>query len=185
MHLLMALLENPSAISAIQACGGDAGRLNAALTHFMDEHMPVLPKEVDVDAQPALGFQRVIQRAILHVQNTGKKEVVGTNILISIFAEQDSHAAYFLSEDGVTRFDVVNYVSHGITLSGSENPWLSASGQIGEGQGDDDSDDEEHQSALSIFAVNLNEQAMAGKIDPLIGRADEVERTIQILCRRR
>ena len=184
-HLLMALLENPSAISAIQACGGDASRLNAALTHFMDEHVPVLPKETDVDAQPALGFQRVIQRAILHVQNTGKKEVVGTNILISIFAEQDSHAAYFLSEDGVTRFDVVNYVSHGITKSGSENPWLSAPGQNGEGQGDDDSDDEEHQSALSIFAVNLNEQAMAGKIDPLIGRADEVERTIQILCRRR
>ena len=184
-HLLMALLENPSAMSAIQACGGDAGRLNAALTHFMDEHMPVLPKEVDVDAQPALGFQRVIQRAILHVQNTGKKEVVGTNILISIFAAQDSHAAYFLSEDGVTRFDVVNYVSHGITKSGNENPWLSAPAQNGEGQGDDDADDEEHQSALAVFAVNLNEQAMAGKIDPLIGRANEVERTIQILCRRR
>lgn len=178
-HLLTALLDNPPAVKAIKACGAQISGLRKKLLDFLDEHVPVMGENEEVDPQPAVGFQRVIQRAILHVQSSGKREVTGTNVLIAIFAEKDSHAVYFLGEEGVTRFDIVNYVSHGIGQTDSPRELPSPNDQ------DDEDGDDEFQSALSAFAVNLNEQAIAGKIDPLIGRDLEITRTMQILCRRR
>ena len=181
-HLLLALLGDESACRVLRACGGDVDHLKIELTSFLDQNVPIIPDGIEEESQPGLGFQRVIQRAILHVQSSGKNEVGGINVLISIFAEKDSHAVYFLHQQDVTRFDVVNFVSHGIAKISDESSGSSAP---------DDSDldfEEEHEesrSALSMFTVNLNEQAMAGRIDPLIGRSTEVERTIQILCRRR
>ena len=182
-HLLAALLDNPPAAKAIQACGAEVRGLREKLEEFLDEYVPVLSEEEDIDPQPALGFQRVIQRAILHVQSSGKREVTGTNVLIAMFAEKDSHAVYFLSEEGVSRFDIVNYVSHGIAHTGDTPRELPSPRE--QGDDDDEDSDEEYQSALAVFAVNLNEQAIAGKIDPLIGRSREIDRTMQILCRRR
>ena len=180
-HLLAALLDNPPAAKAIRACGAEVRGLREKLEEFLDEYVPVLSEEEDIDPQPALGFQRVIQRAILHVQSSGKREVTGTNVLIAMFAEKDSHAVYFLGEEGVSRFDIVNYVSHGIAHKGDTPRELPSPSE----QDDDEDSDEEYQSALAVFAVNLNEQAIAGKIDPLIGRSREIDRTMQILCRRR
>ncbi|SVD59259.1 uncharacterized protein METZ01_LOCUS412113, partial [marine metagenome] len=120
-HLLYALLDNPPAIRAIQACGGNVEALREELEGFLQQYIPLLPEDSEADSQPGLGFQRVIQRAILHVQGTGKKEVTGTNVLIAMFAEKDSHAVYFMSCEGMTRFDLVNYVSHGINRVGSDN----------------------------------------------------------------
>jgi len=180
-HLLAALLDNPPAAKAIRACGAEVRDLREKLEEFLDEYVPVLSEEEDIDPQPALGFQRVIQRAILHVQSSGKREVTGTNVLIAMFAEKDSHAVYFLGEEGVSRFDIVNYVSHGIAHKGDTPRELPSPSE----QDDDEDSDEEYQSALAVFAVNLNEQAIAGKIDPLIGRSREIDRTMQILCRRR
>jgi ATP-dependent Clp protease ATP-binding subunit ClpA len=181
-HLLYALLDNPPAIRAIQACGGNIEALRKELEEFLQEYVPLLPEDSETDSQPGLGFQRVIQRAILHVQGTGKKEVTGTNVLIAMFAEKDSHAVYFMSCEGMTRFDLVNYVSHGITRVGSDKTTLPPPEGAEQDEGFEES---EHQSPLAAFAINLNEQAMAGRIDPLIGRRSEIERTIQILCRRR
>jgi len=181
-HLLAALLDNPTAVRVIRACGGDIEKLGRDLAQFLDKHVPTLPPDVD-DTQPGPGFQRVIQRAILHVQSAGRKEVNGANILAAIFAEKDSHAAYFLNTQNVTRFDVVNYISHGISKVSDDGGSLSTSEEA-------DTDtagggNESSRSSLAAFAVNLNEQAQSGNIDPLIGRLVEVERTIQILCRRR
>ncbi len=181
-HLLYALLDNPPAIRAIQACGGNIEVLREELEGFLQQYIPLLPEDSEADSQPGLGFQRVIQRAILHVQGTGKKEVTGTNVLIAMFAEKDSHAVYFMSCEGMTRFDLVNYVSHGITRVGSDNTPLPPPEGVEQDEGFEEG---EHQSPLAAFAINLNEQAMAGRIDPLIGRRAEIERTIQILCRRR
>ena len=178
-HLLTALLDNPPAAKVIKACGAEVSGLREKLQVFLDEHVPLLDEGEQADPQPAVGFQRVIQRAILHVQSSGKREVTGTNILIAIFSEKDSHAVYFLDEQGVSRFDIVNYVSHGI--SRDETPRELPSPD----ETDEELSDEDFQNALSAFAVNLNEQAIAGKIDPLIGRDLEVTRTMQILCRRR
>jgi len=178
-HLLNALLDNPSALRVLRACGGNLDELHKILNGFLREKIPLLPADSSVDTQPTLGFQRVIQRAVLHVQGAGKKEVTGANVLVAIFGEKDSHAVYFLHKQNISRFDVVNYISHGI----SKVP--------GEGQNElpapDESEDgaSTEKSPLDAFTVNLNERARAGKIDPLIGRLYEVERTIQILCRRR
>ena len=180
-HLLAALLDNPPAVKAMEACGAEVGGLREKIHAFLEEYIPVLGEDEDIDPQPALGFQRVIQRAILHVQSSGKREVTGTNVLIAMFAEKDSHAVYFLGEQGVSRFDIVNYVSHGISQKGEQPRELPSPSE----SDDEEDSDEEYQSALSAFAVNLNEQAIAGKIDPLIGRAREIDRTMQILCRRR
>jgi ATP-dependent Clp protease ATP-binding subunit ClpA len=181
-HLLLALLDNPPASRAIRACGGDLDRLQEELNSFLDQHVPLIPEDSEDDPQPGLGFQRVIQRAILHVQSSGKKEVNGTNILIAMFAEKDSHAVYFLHQQDVTRFDVVNFIAHGIAKVSDEGVSLPAPDGV---DIDLEDIDEEERSALAMFAINLNEQAMAGRIDPLIGRGTEIERTIQILCRRR
>jgi len=181
-HLLAALLENASVVKVLHACGGNIDVLRQKLGRFLTEEMPVLPDDSEDEIQPGAGFQRVVQRAILHVQHSNQKEVTGANVLVAIFAERDSHAVYFLHQQDITRFDVVNYISHGISKVAGENAGLPAPDGDPEAVEGEDGDDV---SALASFAVNLNALAEAGQIDPLIGRADEVERTIQILCRRR
>jgi ATP-dependent Clp protease ATP-binding subunit ClpA len=176
-HLLLALLDNPSASEVLRACAADIDDLRKLLADFVTEHTPILAGD-DVDTQPTLGFQRVIQRAILHVQSSGKKEVTGANVLVAIFGEKDSHAVYFLHQKGVTRLDVVNYISHGI----SKVPQAAPSKTDGEAEGDHEA---QPGGALENFTLNLNALALAGKIDPLIGRERELERVVQTLCRRR
>jgi ATP-dependent Clp protease ATP-binding subunit ClpA len=178
-HLLAALLDNPSAARVLRACGGNIDELRRLLTAFLEDNVPKLPTGSEIDTQPTIGFQRVIQRAVLHVQGVGKKEVTGANVLVAIFGEKESHAVYFLHKQNISRFDVVNYISHGISKVPSENPSESQAAEEGE-----ESSGAER-SPLDVFCINLNEQARLGKIDPLIGRSRELERTIQILCRRR
>jgi ATP-dependent Clp protease ATP-binding subunit ClpA len=179
-HLLLALLDNPSAAEVLRACSANLDDLRKSLTAFIKENTPVVPGSDDVDTQPTLGFQRVIQRAIMHVQSTsnGKKEVTGANVLVAIFSEKDSHAVYYLHQQGVTRLDVVNYLSHGIRKSEPVEPAKSPS------SGEEEEKDGK-ESPLDQFTQNLNALARDGKIDPLIGREHEVERVIQVLCRRR
>ncbi|MBY0265299.1 MAG: ATP-dependent Clp protease ATP-binding subunit ClpA [Burkholderiales bacterium] len=178
-HLLLALLDNPSASEVLRACAANVDELRKLLADFVTEHTPILAGE-EVDTQPTLGFQRVIQRAILHVQSSGKKEVTGANVLVAIFGEKDSHAVYFLHQKGVTRLDVVNFISHGISKVPQAQQPKPQEGEAAEAE-------QEQQSggALESYTQNLNAQATAGKIDPLIGRDHELERVIQILCRRR
>jgi ATP-dependent Clp protease ATP-binding subunit ClpA len=179
-HLLLALTENQSALSALRACGADLPRLSAELEKIIAETVPVLPHGDERDTQPTLGFQRVLQRAVYHVQSSGRKEVTGANVLVAIFGEKDSHAVYFLHQQEITRLDVVNYISHGIAKIGDESPAaMPGSEREGEEGG------ESKGNPLAEYASNLNELALEGKIDPLIGRTDEIERTIQVLCRRR
>jgi ATP-dependent Clp protease ATP-binding subunit ClpA len=177
-HLLLALTDNPSATEVMKACGASLETLKKQLQEFIAQHTPTVAGNGEVDTQPTLGFQRVIQRAILHVQSSGKKEVTGANVLVAIFGEKDSHAVYFLHQQGVTRLDVVNYISHGITKAPQEKK--AEGGEDKEGEAADVSG-----GALESFTQNLNKQAAEGRIDPLIGRGSEVERVIQILCRRR
>ena len=193
-HLLLALLYNPSASEILKACAVDFDLLRKNLTGFISENTPVIQGSEEVDTQPTLGFQRVIQRAIMHVQSTsnGKKEVTGANVLVAIFGEKDSHAVYYLHQQGVTRLDVVNFIAHGITKTPpSQTPSEdSASGSEGESPAGNNSSGSASSSsgqpsALDQYTQNLNKLAKAGKIDPLIGREHEVERVIQILCRRR
>ncbi len=178
-HLLLAMLDNPSAAEVLRACAVDLDELRTALANFINEHTPRLPQNSESDTTPTQGFQRVIQRAILHVQSSGKKEVTGANVLVAIFGEKDSHAVYFLNQRGVTRLDVVNYISHGISKVPKDK---NEKAEAGEGEA---TKEEAPQGALENFTVNLNAQAKAGKIDPMIGRANELERLVQILCRRR
>ena len=180
-HLLLALLDNPSAARVLRACGANLNSLHNDLTKFIIENSPLLHKNDDRDTQPTLGFQRVLQRAVFHVQSSGRKEVNGANVLVAIFAERESHAAYFLAQQDITRLDVVNYISHGI----AKIPEEDQSGMSESSTDDDVRIDEGGTNPLESYAINLNAQAMQGKIDPLIGRQLEVERTIQILCRRR
>jgi ATP-dependent Clp protease ATP-binding subunit ClpA len=179
-HLLLALLDNPTAAEVLRACAANIEELRKALTEFINSHTPTVAGSEEIDTQPTLGFQRVIQRAILHVQSSGKKEVTGANVLVAIFGEKDSHAVYFLHQQGVTRLDVVNYISHGITKSPQSAPQ-----QAKEQEGEEQQEAQQSGGALETYTVNLNAQALAGKIDPLIGRDRELERVIQTLCRRR
>ena len=178
-HLLMAMLDNPSAVEVLRACGANIEAMREQLGSFIEEHTPKVVGEGEVDTQPTLGFQRVIQRAILHVQSSGKKEVTGANVLVAVFGEKDSHAVYFLTQQGVTRLDIVNFISHGITKTPQGEP-LPRSDEPSESNAEAPS-----ASPLDSFAQNLNVQALAGKIDPLIGRDQELVRVIQTLCRRR
>jgi ATP-dependent Clp protease ATP-binding subunit ClpA len=177
-HLLLALLDNPSAADVLRACAANIEELRRDVAGFIDQHTPTVPGDGEIDTQPTLGFQRVIQRAILHVQSSGKKEVNGANVLVAIFGEKDSHAVYFLQKQNISRLDVVNYISHGITKTpapsgkSEENPEQEAEAQ-------------QQNGALDNFTQNLNQMALTGKIDPLIGREKELERVIQTLCRRR
>jgi ATP-dependent Clp protease ATP-binding subunit ClpA len=177
-HLLLAMLDNPSAVEVLRACGAKIEDMREQLGKFIEEHTPKVAGTDEVDTQPTLGFQRVIQRAILHVQSSGKKEVTGANVLVAVFGEKDSHAVYFLSQQGVTRLDIVNFISHGITKTTPSEPARSD-------EASEASTEPAPASPLDSFAQNLNVQALAGKIDPLIGRDNELERVIQTLCRRR
>jgi ATP-dependent Clp protease ATP-binding subunit ClpA len=184
-HLLMALLDNPSAAEVLRACSANNDDLRKSLLAFIKENTPTVGGADEVDTQPTLGFQRVIQRAIMHVQSTGsgKKEVTGANVLVAIFGEKDSHAVYYLHQQGVTRLDVVNFIAHGIRKSDSPEP-----AKPGEGAASNEAEKEETDgkgSPLDQFTQNLNQLSRDGKIDPLIGRELEVERVIQVLCRRR
>ena len=181
-HLLLALLDNPSASEILKACDIDVTDLRKVLLEFVEEHTPQI-KSKDIDTQPTLGFQRVIQRAILHVQSSGKKEVKGSNVLVAIFGEKDSHAVFFLSEKGLSRLDVVNFISHGI----SKKPSTSNKSTIKTEQNDTGNTKKQTtgDNDLLKYAVNLNELAANGKIDPLVGRSSELDRVIHILSRRR
>jgi len=177
-HLLLALLDNREAGQVLQACGAQLSVLREALEQFIQQTTPLLPESLsEVETQPTLGFQRVLQRAVFHVQSSGKSEVNGANVVVAIFSEQESQAVYVLQQNGVERIDVVQYISHGIGREESEQE--PASGVTGE------LEDQSKESALSKYAVNLNAEAQEGRIDPLIGRASEVERVVQILSRRR
>ncbi len=177
-HLLLAMLDNHTAAEVLRACSVDISDLRKFLVEHVTENTPTVGGSGEVDTQPTLGFQRVIQRAILHVQSSGKKEVTGANVLVAIFGEKDSHAVYFLHQRGVTRLDVVNYISHGISKVSQGNSAKTES--------ESDTDQETGVGgALESYTINLNMQALAGKIDPLIGRGKELERVIQTLCRRR
>jgi len=181
-HLLLALLENPSAAAVLRACNADMPKLGKDLKAIILETVPVLPVSDERDTQPTLGFQRVLQRAVYHVQSSGRKEVTGANVLVAIFGEKDSHAVYFLNQQEINRLDVVNYISHGVAKI-SQDPLSQQQGSDAgkEGEGGD----EPRGNPLVEFAANLNDLAKQGKIDPLIGRVEEIERTIQVLCRRR
>ena len=181
-HLLLALTQNPAAADVLRACGTNLTKLASELTEFINDNTPILPEDDDRDTQPTLGFQRVLQRAVFHVQSSGKKEaeVTGANVLVAIFGEQESHAVYLLSQHDVARLDVVNFIAHGI----SKVPMDSESEITGEPELDVNGDTAAPKP-LERFATNLNVKAAEGNIDPLIGRDDEVERVVQILCRRR
>ena len=176
-HLLLAMIDNPTAAEVLRACGAKLEVLRTELNQYIEEHTPTVIGQDEVDTQPTLGFQRVIQRAMLHVQSSGKKEVTGANVLVAIFGEKDSHAVFFLHQQGVTRLDVVNFISHGVSkVSETAKP---------QGEEPESTAETPPSGALETYTINLNAQVAAGKIDPLIGRSSELERVVQTLCRRR
>ncbi|QCF25665.1 ATP-dependent Clp protease ATP-binding subunit ClpA [Hydrocarboniclastica marina] len=183
-HLLLALLENDSALRVLKACGADLNRLRDELSEFVDSTTPLIPtNDLERETQPTLGFQRVLQRAVFHVQSSGKKEVTGANVLVAIFSEQESQAVYLLKKQNVARIDVVNFISHGISkVAGQED---GAPGEQEQQPQEDGGEEGAASNPLESYATNLNEQARNGRIDPLIGRETEVERVVQILVRRR
>ena len=178
-HLLKAMMDNPSAQDVLKACSLNFDALKNDLHSHIEEHTPIVSGENEVDTQPTLGFQRVIQRAMLHVQSSGKKEVTGANILVAIFGEKDSHAVYFLHQQGITRLDVVNFIAHGIEKDKTDD----------KEQNDEDTNQSsssvKKESDLNAYTINLNKLVSEGKIDPVIGRTEEINRVSQILCRRR
>ena len=189
-HLLLSLIDEPDAARVMSACGVELEVLRRALTEFVDEELDSLISDVEgSEAAPTTGFQRVIQRAAIHVQSSGRNEVTGANVLVAIFAERESHAAYFLQQQNMTRYDAVNFISHGVakdpafgesrSVRGSEEP------ETVDSSATESSESEEKESALAKYCVNLNAKARSGDVDPLIGRESEVERCIQVLCRRR
>ncbi|MGI9310268.1 MAG: ATP-dependent Clp protease ATP-binding subunit ClpA [bacterium] len=183
-HLLFALLDDRETRRALVSCGGDIAALKRSLAEYLRNEIPLLVEGSEHDPQPGLGFQRVLQRAILHVQSSGKKEVRGANVLVAVFSEKESHAVYFLSQQEISRFDVVNYIAHGIAkMPGGAR--LPAPGEDLEADADGDGDANDGDSALAHYTINLNQLAEAGRIDPLIGRDSELRRAVQILCRRR
>jgi ATP-dependent Clp protease ATP-binding subunit ClpA len=181
-HLLLAIVDTPKVREILKSCGADTAKLKVELKQFIDQTTPRLPTGEDRDVQPTLGFQRVLQRAVFHVQSSGKKEVTVANVLVAIFSEKQSHAAYLLSMQDVSRLDVVNFIAHGLSKAGGEE---RGDRDEGGAAGDSEREGDTNGNALEKYALNLNELARKGKIDPLIGRKLEVERTIEILCRRR
>lgn len=186
-HLLLALLDNASALEVLKACGANVSRLRTNLTEFIDRTTPVIPLNIhDRDTQPTLGFQRVIQRAVFQVQSAGKTEVIGANILAAIFSEQESQSVYFIRQENISRLDVINYIAHGTAKpkappqTRDDHPFNNSYSEEPEGLGE-----ETGTSPLELYTTNLNARAKMGLIDPLIGREEEIERTIQVLCRRR
>ncbi|MGF1744026.1 ATP-dependent Clp protease ATP-binding subunit ClpA [Vibrio minamisatsumaniensis] len=182
-HLLLALLENDAAKEALQACQADLDALRNELDIFIDQTTPLIPESDETrETQPTLSFQRVLQRAVFHVQSSGRSEVTGANVLVAIFSEQESHAAYLLKKNDISRLDIVNFISHGITKASNESDGSSPSDSFGGAESAEEAGSEDR---LENFAINLNEVAKQGNIDPLIGRDKELERTVQVLCRRR
>ena len=181
-HLLLAIVDTPKVREVLKSCGADTAKLKTELKQFIDQTTPRLAAGEDRDVQPTLGFQRVLQRAVFHVQSSGKKEVTVANVLVAIFSEKQSHAAYLLSMQDVSRLDVVNFIAHGLSKAGGEE---RSEREDGGAAGDAERDGDGGGNALEKYATNLNDAARKGKIDPLIGRKLEVERTIEILCRRR
>src|SRR3954471_8916289 len=189
-HLLLALIDDQDAAAVMRACNVDLDILRRSLVDYVDSELANLVADGRQDSKPTAGFQRVIQRAVIHVQSSGRDEVTGANVLVAIFAERESHAAYFLQEQDMTRYDAVNYISHGI----AKRPGLSDTSKTPRGADDDsdrsdakdgkDSDSKKKEGALEAYCINLNKKAKDGRIDPLIGREAEVQRTIQVLCRR-
>ena len=183
-HLLLALTEDKDAVAVMRACNVDLDSLRNTLVDYIDNELANLVTDFDEDAKPTAGFHRVIQRAVIHVQSSGREEVSGANVLVAIFAERESHAAYFLQEQEMTRYDAVNYISHGIAKRpGASEPRI-VRGVEDENAAIGEDDAKQQGDALSAYCVNLNEKAKSGKIDPLIGRTAEINRTIQVLCRR-
>ena len=185
-HLLLALIDDEDAAAVMLACGVDLSELGEVVRRYLDEEYQKLETSEDADPQPTAGFQRVIQRAILHVQSSGKDTVTGANVLVALFSERDSYAVYFLQQQDMSRLDAVSYISHGIGKGGKQLDSKPPQGAAEEAQQDSKGEAKggKDQSALDQFTVNLNEKAKSGKVDPLIGRGPEVDRTIQILCRR-
>ena len=181
-HLLLALLDDPAALKVLSACSANVDSLRGDLAEFIDATTPMVSGDEEVDTQPTLGFQRVLQRAVFHVQSSGKAEVTGANVLVAIFSEQESQAVYFLKTQDISRLDIVNFITHGVSKSEDEEE--GADDEFPTSTGTSEGADEE-ESPLDKYATNLNEEAIQGQIDPLIGRLDEVERVAQILARRR
>ncbi|TIS93366.1 MAG: ATP-dependent Clp protease ATP-binding subunit ClpA, partial [Mesorhizobium sp.] len=189
-HLLLALIDDTEAAAVMRACNVDLDELKHTVLTYIDTELDNLVTGYDEDSKPTAGFQRVIQRAVIHVQSSGREEVSGANVLVAIFAERESHAAYFLQEQQMTRYDAVNYISHGIAkrpgASESRTPRGADDEQGGQNGAEpqEDGGKKKPQDALTAYCINLNNKAKAGKIDPLIGRESEINRTIQVLCRR-
>ena len=188
-HLLLALIDEEEAAKVMRACGVDLAKLRGDVTRYLDEELTALVGDVDgVEASPTTGFQRVIQRAAIHVQSSGRTEVTGANVLVAIFAERESNAVFFLQEQDMTRYDAVNFISHGVAKNaalGESRPVRGASEEETSNTEDAESEERGEETALSRFCVDLNEKARQDRIDPLIGREHEVERCVQVLCRRR
>ena len=183
-HLLLALMDDSDAAQVMQACGVDLGELSDAVTHYLDNELESLKVEEKTDPAPTSGFQRVVQRAILHVQSSGKDVVTGANVLVALFSERESYAVYFLQQQDMSRLDAVSYISHGIGKGGSTSDTRPPQGNDEPAEETKSDNKQKKESALDQYTINLNEKAKAGKVDPLIGRGPEVDRTIQILCRR-
>src|SRR5579871_3246996 len=188
-HLLLALIDDPDAAQVMTACGVDLGDLGDVVRQYLDQEYQSLKTQDKGDPAPTAGFQRVIQRAILHVQSSGKDTVTGANVLVALFSERDSYAVYFLQQQDMSRLDAVSYISHGIGKGGRRIEDRTAKGSSKEAEAPQPEEKSEAKgakkdSALDQFCVNLNDKALSGKVDPLIGRGPEVDRTIQILCRR-
>src|SRR6266702_3715500 len=183
-HLLLSLIDDSDAAAVMRACSVDLDKLRASLVNYLETEFENLVTDGSEDATPTAGFQRVIQRAVIHVQSSGREEVTGANVLIAIFAERESHAAYFLQEQDMTRYDAVNYISHGIAkrLGVSEARPVRGVDEETEAKGSEDA--KKKGEALETYCVNLNKKARDGKIDPVIGRNSEINRAIQVLCRR-
>jgi len=185
-HLLLALIENESAAKVMRACGANLNELRRELTNFVDETTPLIPaSDMSRETQPTSGFQRVLQRAVFHVQSSGKKEVSGANVLVAIFSEQESQAVYFLKTQSVARIDVVNFIAHGISKVSDDTPHVVDESSAEQADEESSSADGQGKSPLEAYATNVNSLAKEGRIDPLIGREQEIERAVQILCRRR
>ncbi|MDE2340204.1 MAG: ATP-dependent Clp protease ATP-binding subunit ClpA, partial [Alphaproteobacteria bacterium] len=183
-HLLVALIDDEDAAKVMVACGVDLGELKAAVIQYLDTELDNLKVAQKTDPSPTSGFQRVIQRAILHVQSSGKDEVTGANVLVALFSERESYAVYFLQQQDMSRLDAVSFISHGVAKVPGQSESREVKGVEEREEGKKAEGKEKKESALSQFTVNLNEKARVGRVDPLIGRGPEVDRTIQILCRR-
>src|SRR6202167_4207036 len=181
-HLLLPLTEDQDAMAVLPACPVDIEKLRRELINYIDNELVNLVAAQVEDAKPTASFQRVLQRAAIHVQSSGREEVTGANVLVAMFAERESHAVYFLQEQDMTRFDAVNYISHGIAKAPGRSETRRVQGAEEEERGE--KGQKRQHDALDAYCVNLNKKAKAGKVDPLIGREAEVDRTIQILCRR-